>query len=241
MGDVHRQSNVGKVVAVGQRNQRQADNVVAHELLVVLARLLHAQEQDDGLLRPVGRLEQVVKLEDGLMGLVWEPLVHAGGVEVPHRRPAHDIHAPRPGDAEVDGGVHLFHEAGQLAARLEAGVARQGPQELLHDELAREGQEDDVEGDEGDVPGTLAVLHRRIRGGIGGEGLLVAEEDEVVGGVGLGRVDDVEAEDDEEQGGRQDPGVLDGIVGGPLCQAPCLPPLRSRGAGEAISRLGLLR
>lgn len=166
MGDVHGQTDVGEVEAVGKRDQRQADNVVAHELLEVLARLLHAQHQDDGLLRPVRGLEEVVELEHGLVRLMGEALVHAGGVEVPDGRPAHNVHAPGTGAAKVDGGVHLLHEAGLLVARLEAGVTRQGLQELLHDELARERQDDGVEGDDADVPGSLAVLPRRVWGGI---------------------------------------------------------------------------
>lgn len=237
MSDVHRQTNVGEVEAVGQPDERQADNVVAHELLVVLARLLHAQHQDDGLLGPVRGLEQVVELEDGLVALVGETLVHAGGVEVPHGRPAHDVHAPGPGAAKVDGGVHLLHEAGLLAARPQAGVARQGAQQLLHDELAREGQDGDVEDDEGDVPGALGELRGRARGGVGGDGQLVAQEYEVVGGVGLARVDGVGGEEDGDQDGGQDPRVLEGVVGSALRQAPCLASLWLR----AIFGVGCLQ
>lgn len=242
MGDVHRQSHICEVEAVAEADERQADNVVAHELLEVLARLLHAQHEDNGLLGPVGGLEQVVELEDGLVCLVREVGVHAGSVEIPDGGAAHDIHAPRAGEGEVDGGVHLFHEASLLAPVLDAPVASQGPQELLHDELAGEGQDDGVEGDKGEIPGPLAIVRDGVRVGVGRNGQLVAEEDEVVDGVGLGGIDGVKAEEDGDKHGGQDAGVLDGIVGRPLRQATCLASLglAFRGAADAVSRVGFL-
>ena len=96
VGYVHGQTNVGEVEAVAQRYERQADNVMAHKLLEVLAWLFHAQQQDDSLLRPVSGLEEVVELEDALERLVREALVEAARVKVPHGRPAHDEHACRP-------------------------------------------------------------------------------------------------------------------------------------------------
>jgi hypothetical protein len=42
MGDVHGQTHVGKVEAVAQADEGQADDVMADQLLEVLARLLHA-------------------------------------------------------------------------------------------------------------------------------------------------------------------------------------------------------
>ena len=208
MRDVDGQTNVGKVEAVAQGDQGQADNVVADELLEVFAGLLHAQEQDDGLLGPVGGLEQVVELEVGLVGLVGEGLVHAVRVEVPDGGAAHDVHAGGTQDAKVDGRVHLLHVAGLLAARLEAVPLGHRTQDLLHDELAREGQDDGVEGDEGDVPETLAILGDFVGAR---DGQLVRQEDEVVDRVALGRVERVEREEDEQDDGGQDPGVLQGV------------------------------
>ena len=161
MGDVHSQTHIRKVEAVAEPDERQADDVVGDELLEVLAGLLHAEQDDDGLLGPVGGLEQVVELEDGLVGLVGEVLVHAGRVEVPDGRAAHDVHAGGAQHPEVDGRVHLLHEAGLLAARLEAAPPREGAQQLLHDELPRERQHHRVEGHERHVPQPLAVLGRR--------------------------------------------------------------------------------
>lgn len=243
MGDVHGQSNVGEVEAVAEADEGQGDEVVADELLVVLARPLHAEDEHNGLLGPVGGLEEIVELEDGLVGLVREALVEARGVEVPDGRPAHDIHAPGAGAGKVGGRVHLLHEAGLFPLGLEAGEARQGPQQLLHDELAGEGQHDDVEGDEGDVPEALAIMRRGVRVGAGGDGQLVTEEDEVVDGVGLGGVQGVEAAEDEEQEGGQGPRVLEGVVGRPLRQAPRLASLglAFRGRRGAVFRVGPLQ
>jgi hypothetical protein len=171
--------------AVAEPNQRQANNVMSHQLLEVLARLLHAQDQDNGLLGPVGRLEEVVELDDALVRLVREVLVHAARVVVPHRRPAHHVHARGAQDSEVQGCIRLLHEACLFPLALQPRAARQGTEELLHDELAREGEYHGVEGYEGDIPRPLSVLHwlRRVRVWQG-----VREEDEAVDGVAVGRV-----------------------------------------------------
>lgn len=233
VGNVHGQANVGKVEAVAQRYERQADNVVAHELLEVLARLLHAQQQHDGLLRPVSGLEEVVELEDALERLVREALVEAARVKVPHGRPAHDVHARRPQHAKVDGRVHLLHVAGLLAARLEPGAPRHGPQDLLHDELARKGQDDRVKGDKGNVPQPLSVVRRLVDRG---RRQLVREEDEVVDRVALARVERVQRQEDDQDEGRQRPRVLEGKVFGAAERRARLSPL-----GEALCGLAWCR
>lgn len=157
VGDVDGDANVGEMEAVAQANEGQADDVVTHKLLEVLSRLLHSQEEDNGLLGPVGSLEEVVKLDDALVRAVGEALIHAAGVEVPDGRAAHDVHASRSKDAKVKGGIHLLHETGLLALA-EARHASQWAQDLLHDELASKGQDDGVEGDERNVPLALAIV-----------------------------------------------------------------------------------
>ncbi|KAL8371345.1 hypothetical protein RB595_001256 [Gaeumannomyces hyphopodioides] len=202
---------------VAQAYQGERDDVMGDQLLEVLARLLHAEYKDQSLLGPVGSLEQVVEFEIGVVGAVGEVLVHAAGVEVPDRGAAHDVHAGGPEDAKVDGRVGLLHEAGLFAPRAHAGVAGKGPQQLLHDELAGEGQDDGVEGDEGDVPAALAVL---ARAGVAGLGLeRVREEDEAVDRVGLGRVGG--------EGERQHPRVLGGELLNPAGVGPGLTPPRA--------------
>lgn len=242
MGDVHRQSHVGEVEAVAEADEGQGDQVMADELLVVLARLLHAQHEHDELLSPVGGLEEVVELEVGLVGLVWGALVHARGVEVPDRRVAHDIHAPGPEEAKVDGRVHLLHETCLLAPVLEPRVASERTEQLLHDELAGERQHYDVESHEANVPNTLAIENWCVRGGAGRRGQLVAKENQVVDGVRLGRVQGEEAQENAEQNGGQGPGMLDGIVGRPLGQTPSLASLglSLRSCHCAIFRVGAL-
>ena len=104
------------------------------------------------------------------MRTVREVFVHGARVEVPQWRPAHHVQPTRTGDAEVNGCVHLLHEAGLLGAGLETAAPSQRAQELLHDELAREGEHDDVEGHKGEVPLPLAVLHGCVGRGRGVEG-----------------------------------------------------------------------
>lgn len=167
VGNVDSQTNIGKVEAVAKTNERQTDEMVADELVVVLARRLQAQDHDHELLCPVGGLEEVVELEHGLVGHVREVLVHARRVKVPHGSAAHNVHAPGPNKAKVDGRVHLLHEAVLLALGLEACEARQGTQQLLHDELAGKGQDNGIKGHKGKVPWALAILRRCVWGGIG--------------------------------------------------------------------------
>lgn len=150
-------------------------------------------------------MEEVVELDGGLVGSVRKVLVHAAGVEVPHRRAGHDIHARRTEEEEIDGGVGLFHKSSLLVA-LEAGGARPRSQHLLHDELARKGQHDGVKGHKGNVPLPLAILDRL------GRIILrqwVRQEDEVVQGIRLGRVESVAGEEDAEDGQGQHPSMFD--------------------------------
>lgn len=92
------------------------------------------------------------------MCTVREALVHAGGVEVPYWRPAHDPHAKRAEDGKVDGCVCLLHEAGELVALPDAEPQSNGLDKPLHEELPGEGEDDGVEADEGEVQRALAVL-----------------------------------------------------------------------------------
>lgn len=177
------------------------------------------------------------------MELVREALVHASGVEVPDRRVAHDIDAPGPDKGKVDGRVHLLHEACLLAPGLEPCIAGKRAEQLLHDELAGKRQHDDVEGHETNVPKTLCIEDRCVCSSAGGRGQLVAEENEVVDRVGLGRVEGEEAQEDREQDSGQKPGMPHGVVGRPGSQAPCLASLglALRGRYCAIFGVGALQ
>ena len=93
MGQVDSNAHVCEVEPVTQGDEGQSDDMVSHKLFKVLARLLHAQQQNNGLLRPVRSLKQIVKLDHSLVGFMWEGLVHASRIEVPYWRSAHNINA----------------------------------------------------------------------------------------------------------------------------------------------------
>jgi hypothetical protein len=230
--DVHGQSHVREVEAVAQPDQRQRDDVMRDELLEVLSRLLEHQQQHDHLLRPVARLQQVVRLEQGLVREVRVARVHAGGVEVPHGRAPHDVQPQRADDGEVDGRVRLLHEARLLGARADAVVYGGRAEDALHEQLAREGQEDRVEGHEGEVAAPLAVLHRRR---IVRLGKRVGEEEGGAHGVGLGRVRGVAAGDGEAGEQRAQPGVAqrDGL---PAAEEGAHAPALGAAGGRVVRR-----
>lgn len=217
VGGVDGDAHVGEVKAVAEADESQADNVMAHELLEILAGLFQAKDEHDGLLRPVGGLEEVVELDGGLVRAMGEILVHAARVEVPHRRLGHDVHARWAQKEEVDCRVGLLHKPSLLAA-FEASLLGPGPQHLLHDELAREGEDDGVEGHKGHVPGSLAILDGLI-GILDGE--TVREEDEFVEGVRFRRIEGVAGQADGEDGQRKHPCVFDAGLTHARCEASC--------------------
>ena len=132
--------------------------MVQDQLLEVLARLLQLQHQHDRLLRPVGRLQQVVGLEVRLVSAVWESLVHASRVEVPNGRARHDPESEWSENSKVHGCECLLHEASLLSAALDTSADGQGQDQALHAELAGEGEDDGVESDESKVLLALAIL-----------------------------------------------------------------------------------
>ena len=193
--------------AVTAPNQSQGDEVVCNKFLEVLAGLFQSKQKYNHLLRPVARLQQVVGLEDGFVRLVRETLIHGLRVEVPNRRPAHDIQAEGPVDGEVHGGVKLFHKSGLLGARLDAAADRNRPDEALHKELAGEREDNGIEGHEGEVASTFAILD-----GCGGvrawfSWKWVGEEQGRGYGVLRRGVDEIERQYDENQVKRQDPSM----------------------------------
>lgn len=140
-------------------DQSQGDEVVCNEFFEVLAGLFQTKQKHNHLLRPVTCLQQVVSLEDGLVRLMRESLVHGLRVEVPHGRPAHDIQAKGSVYGEVHGGVKLLHEPGLLGAVPDAEADRNRPDEALHEKFAREREDNGVEGHEGEVACAFAILY----------------------------------------------------------------------------------
>lgn len=187
MRDIHRNPHIRKMKPITQPNERQRDDMMRHQLLKILPRLLQHQHQHNSLLRPVTRLQQVIRLKNRLMRAVRKPLVHARRVEIPHGAAAHDPDAEGPVDPKVQRGVGLLHEAGLLRAPADAEGNGHGADQALHAEFAREGEDDDVEGDEGEVARAFAV----VCGGVGVEADGFCDEG-VVGIEGIG---------EEERGG----------------------------------------
>lgn len=92
------------------------------------------------------------------MRSVGESLVHPRSVEVPHGRPAHDPQPKWTKNGEVYSGVELLHESVLFRAGLDTVALCDGKNETLHQELAGEGEDDNVEGDESEVLLAFAVL-----------------------------------------------------------------------------------
>lgn len=166
MGNVNGDTHVGEVEAVAQPDQGQGDNVVQDQLLEILAWLLQHQQQDQGLLSPVTGLQQVVGLEQTLVGVVREILEHASRVEVPDGGSRHDIQAEWTVDAKVHGRVELLHEARLLGAALDSPSDGQWTDESLHEELAGEAEDDSVEGHKGEIGLSLSIVNWFIGGSV---------------------------------------------------------------------------
>lgn len=91
MRDVDRQAHIREMEAVAQPNQRKRHNMMADKLFEILPRLLQQQAEHEGLLRPIASLQQIIRFEQTLVRTMREPFKHAHRVEIPHRRPRHDI------------------------------------------------------------------------------------------------------------------------------------------------------
>lgn len=162
------------------------------------------------MLRPVARLQQVVCLEKPVVCPMRICFKHGRRVEVPYRCPRHNVETIRSKYGKVDGCVDLLHKAGLFSAGADAEVDCQRADEALHEEFPRKGENNDVEGHEGEVTRPFAILCRCIWAAdgvdryqrVGGrEG--VGEEYGAVEGVGRGRLDEVGGED----GGDEDEGI----------------------------------
>ena len=230
MRDVHSDAHVSEVEAVAQSNKRERDDVVQHQLLEILTRLLKLQHQDNSLLRPVRSLQQVVSFEASLVSSVREALVHASGVEVPHRRARHDPQTERTEDGKVHCGVCLLHEASLFPTALDSGADGQGSDQTLHAELAGEGEDDGVEGHESEILLALAILRRiadvcwqsvgaLMEGRVG-----VREVQCWVQRVVLSRRNVICRQQDEKKQQRHGPGVLEGHALPSFEQTLCLAP-----------------
>lgn len=83
-------------------------------------------------------MQEIIRLEQSLMGSVWESRKHASGVEVPDGCATHDVQPKRPEDGKVDRGVELFHEPGKLVFASDSREYSNWTDEALHEEFACE-------------------------------------------------------------------------------------------------------
>lgn len=109
--DVYREPHVCEMKPVAQPNQCQRDNMMPHQLPEIFPGLLEHQTQYQSLLGPVSCLQQIVGLEDRLVGAIGKGLVHARRVEIPDRRAVHHVQTEGTEDAKIDSGVRLFQKA----------------------------------------------------------------------------------------------------------------------------------
>jgi hypothetical protein len=171
--------------------------VVGDQFLEIFPRSLEHQQKHNHLLCPVARLQEVVRFEKSIMYLVRKPLVHARGVEVPYRRPAHDPQPKWSVHAKVQCRVKLLHEPTLFRARFDAITEGDWTNEALHEKLAGEAQHDDVETNKGKVAGAFAVHCRAIGIGAGLTWERVGEEYGGGNGIRFGGVYEVERDDGE--------------------------------------------
>ena len=202
MRDIHGNAHVRKMEPVRQPNQRHGNDMMRNQLLEVFPRLLQHQEQHNSLLRPITRLQQIVRLDNRLVCPMRKAFIHANRIKVPHGRAAHDPDTKRTIQSKVQRGVSLLHEARLLVAVPYTEFNRNGPDEALHAELACKAQHDDVEADKSKVAAALAVMLRAIGVGahvFGDEGVVACERvgEEEAGGqrVRFVGVDGVERDD----------------------------------------------
>jgi hypothetical protein len=194
-GNVDGNTHVGEMETVAQPDQSQSNDMMQDQLFEILSRLLQHEQQHNSLLSPITRLQEIVSLEDGLVGAVRETLKHGIRVEVPDGRATHDVQPKGTENGKVHGRVELLHEPGLLCFPQNAQTNGQRADHALHEELAGEAQDDGVKGDKGEISLSLAILNW-----LAGRGVeRVGEEDAVVEGVRGRGVDSVKSEDQEHE------------------------------------------
>jgi hypothetical protein len=233
--DINCYAHVCEVEAVTQPNKCKRDNMMANELFEVLPRFLQLQQEDDGLLGPVTCLQQIVGFEDRFMRSVRESFKHSRRIEIPKWTPRHHVQAERAKDHKVHGSVHLLHKSALLVSTSNATPEGKWSDEALHEELAREAEDDGIEGDEGDIVWTLAI-HRAaillaqglwwIKGVSVVWGEFIGKEDGFMDGVGFCRVDGIGREDYEDENERVYPSVFEGDLLPFSQKRTCFPPFR---------------
>lgn len=177
---------MGEVKPVAQRNQSQGDDVMQDELLEIFPGLFQEQDEHNGLLGPVAGLEEVVGLVDAFKCSMREAFEHGSGIEVPKRALRHDIQPKGTKAGKVDCGIDLLHESHLLCLGRDAAPYGPRPNDSLHDELASEAEDNNVEADKSDIELAL-VVH------VGSPGIVrterIGEEDGMMKGIVRSGVD----------------------------------------------------
>lgn len=91
VGDIDSKAHVSEVKAVAEPDQCECNNVVPNQLLKILAWFLKLKKQNNGLLRPVRCLKQIVRLEESLVASMRKPLEHGSCFEVPYWGATHNV------------------------------------------------------------------------------------------------------------------------------------------------------
>lgn len=162
--DKHSDTHISEMKTIRQPDQRNSNDMMPDQLLEILPRLLKLQRQHNELLCPVRRLQQIVCLERTLMLPVGESFEHAVRIEVPDRRAVHHVETVGTEDGKVQCRVRLLHEAALFCAGLYAALESKGADDALHEELAREAQNDGIESHKRKVIAALAVFGGRGAG-----------------------------------------------------------------------------
>ena len=82
MSKENRETHIREVEVIGKRDESESDEMVAHQLPIILPRLLDLEAYYDGLLHPVACLEEVVEFEVAAKCSIWVGGVHAADIEV---------------------------------------------------------------------------------------------------------------------------------------------------------------
>ena len=148
------------MVFIYERDRAQRDNMVgAHDHGVLSTRFI-AQECHQGMMHPVGGVDEIEGLKGSVVCLVRETLEEAWHVEEPHRRSFHHIEAEGRDEGKVGSEVELFHEFSLLDGVFHAPEAGDWACHILADEVSSCEQDDAVEGDEYEIFWAFAILRR---------------------------------------------------------------------------------
>lgn len=208
--------------------------MVPYKLFEILSRFLKLQDEHNGLLGPITCLQQIIGLENTLVSPVRKAFVHPHGIEIPHGCPRHDEDTKGTEYSKINRGVGLFHKAVLLRPTTYAEVDCGRTYHSLHQEFARERQDNDVEAHEGKITRSFAIVlgsrwfspnPRGNKGRIRRE--RIGEKYEAMERIRRGRPDKVCCEEDAHQDKGSDPSMSKREIFPSSKVAPSSPSFRS--------------